>query len=634
MKSNSASHVPSSRSRRLRRFSLSALALASLAGGIPAQAASPAHGPVKLTDHAKAQVEDIMAVKKTFTPEEKKMSSSLVFARRKALGQNIGEAAKKITPNLGASSFVKVEIRGRINEGVEKAMSASGAVVSVRDAAHTRMVANTTLDSLESLAKNPDVSSVRIPMPRHTNAGHLVTEGYVSMDARNVIKTLGYTGKGVKVGVLSDSASPERVAALQALGELGPNTKVLDPGPSIADGGTDEGAAIMEIVQDIAPDATVEFATAYTDFPGNIVALQKDGCQVIVDDLGGPEGVFQDDLTAQAVNQVTAAGTIYLSSAGNSGNVAHGTSGCWEGDFNGDQVTKFYTLHNFGTQSEPSDGDPALATGEPYQFLTWADPLGTSTNDYDFFVFDEFGNDIKGFSVDTQDANAASTGDSYPFEILEISDYGGNYDNQAPGDVFVIGKTEGAAPLAMHMDNERGVYLFATNGATYGHNAAANTVCVAASYWDSAEQGVVKFDGASNPVEVFSSDGPRKIFFKPDGTPITPGNFLFATKGGQTLSKPSLTAPDGVTCQTPGFLPFFGTSAAGPHAAGVAAEIISARAAKGKKALTPAQMLHVLDQDGTFNNEAPAKPNSTYDPAGGFGTLNAPAAVKAALALP
>ncbi len=53
----------------------------------------------------------------------------------------------------------------------------------------------------------------------------------------------------------------------------------------------------------------------------------------------------------------------------------------------------------------------------------------------------------------------------------------------------------------------------------------------AAVYWNSAKTGTKPFvGGAANPTNVFSSDRPRKIF-------------------------------------TPGFGPFFGTSAAAPHAA-------------------------------------------------------------------
>lgn len=41
--------------------------------------------------------------------------------------------------------------------------------------------------------------------------------------------------------------------------------------------------------------------------------------------------------------------------------------------------------------------------------------------------------------------------------------------------------------------------------------------------------------------------------------------------------KPDIAAADGASAKTPGFLPFFGTSAAAPHAAAIAALIKSAR---------------------------------------------------------
>ena len=86
--------------------------------------------------------------------------------------------------------------------------------------------------------------------------------------------------------------------------------------------------------------------------------------------------------------------------------------------------------------------------------------------------------------------------------------------------------------------------------------------------------------GPSNPVELFSSDGPRRIFFEANGTPLTPGNF--SSTGGTVRNKPDVAAADGVLTATPGFeiltgarVPrfntraFFGTSAAAPHAAAI-----------------------------------------------------------------
>src|SRR6185369_6391525 len=92
---------------------------------------------------------------------------------------------------------------------------------------------------------------------------------------------------------------------------------------------------------------------------------------------------------------------------------------------------------------------------------------------------------------------------------------------------------------------------------------------------------------ASNTVELFSSDGPRRYFFNADGSPITPGNLL--STGGLLVPKPDITAADGVSCNAPGFNPFFGTSAAAPHAAAIAALIKSIN-----PAFTPAQIRSLL----------------------------------------
>jgi hypothetical protein len=87
--------------------------------------------------------------------------------------------------------------------------------------------------------------------------------------------------------------------------------------------------------------------------------------------------------------------------------------------------------------------------------------------------------------------------------------------------------------------------------------------------------------------ELFTSDGPRRIFFNADSSAITPGNF--SSTGGQLLMKPDITAADGVMCAAPGFNPFFGTSAAAPHAGAIAALIKSFN-----PALTPAQINTIL----------------------------------------
>jgi hypothetical protein len=200
-----------------------------------------------------------------------------------------------------------------------------------------------------------------------------MSQGYISHAANQAI-ALGYQGSGVTVGVLSDSASASRIAALIATGDLPATTQVL-PGQS-GSPGSDEGTAMMEIVHDIAPGANLIFATAFNgkaSFASNIIALQAAGAKVIVDNASYfDEGAFQHGIIAQAVNQVAAAGAIYLSSAGNSGNLTSGTSGTWQGDFlSGGAVsgpvsvlgeTGFF--HNFGTPASPQNYDILTATSD------------------------------------------------------------------------------------------------------------------------------------------------------------------------------------------------------------------------------------------------------------------------------
>ncbi|MCI0345724.1 MAG: S8 family serine peptidase, partial [Chloroflexi bacterium] len=91
-------------------------------------------------------------------------------------------------------------------------------------------------------------------------------------------------------------------------------------------------------------------------------------------------------------------------------------------------------------------------------------------------------------------------------------------------------------------------------------------------------------------VEFFSSDGPRRIFFNSAGGLLPgapPGNF--SASGGVVRQKPDIAAADGVSTATPGFNPFYGTSAAAPHAAAIAALVRQAF-----PAFTPAQIRAAL----------------------------------------
>jgi len=567
---------------------------------------------------AVSQIASIQQVKQNFTPAQMKMDSSLAFA---TVGQKNPAAVSPFAsamPKMATTTTGKVlvDVHGAVSPELLQAIQRAGGDVLYQSGRWNSIHAALPLSSVESLAARSDVIRIaKAPLAR-TSIGSVTSQGVIAHRAKQVV-TGGITGAGVNVGILSDSALPAEVAALKTSGDLPASSYVLtgQDGPS---NGTNEGTAMMEIVYDMAPGSTPIFATAFTSeasFADNIIALQAAGCKVIADDVAySDEGVFQDTIIAQAVDQVVANGSTYFSSAGNSGSALHGNSEAYEGDFkDGGPVSGVIgtfeggqgRFHDFGGGQvfDTFLGRSGVA------ILQWSDPYPGACNDYDLFVTNSTGSTLKGFSATPQDCSNSSV----PYEEVD-------YNNPAVGDRIYVVLYTGSA-RALHVSGWSTTLSVATTGNTFGHNAGKNTITMAATYWGSAKKGVVPFTGFANPVETFSSDGPRKIFYDPNGNAITPGNFLFATNGGQTLLKPDITAADGVFTKTPGFLPFFGTSAASPHAAGIAALVVQAR-----PGYTPAQVKTAMIKSALDNMAVGPDIN------GGYGVAMASGAVSYALA--
>ncbi|HQR11936.1 MAG TPA: S8 family serine peptidase [Casimicrobiaceae bacterium] len=540
------------------------------------------------------QIAALLQEKEARTVTQQKLDSQLWYAIQASRGKAMrgashvyGSAMDRANPD--ASGAVRVRIKAILSRDLMRQITALSGKVTHFSAQGQSISATMPLEALEALAAHPAVVTIA-PAPRAiTNVGALTSQGYVSHKANLVVNNLHIDGTGVKVGVLSDSAGAARVAALIASGDLPADTLVVpgEEGPFPPDVGFDEGAAMMEIIHDLAPGAKLFFATAFKSpdsFADNIRMLRFTyHCDIIVDDVSySDEGAFQDTVIADAVNDVVADGALYFSSAGNSGNLTSGNSSAWEGDFNpgppsGAPLPAGYTLHLFAGILAFNLYAAAGAVAD----LQWADPWVGSTNDYDLFILNPAGTTVLCASTTVQ------SGVQAPFEeCFRNAGYPANSR-------LLIAAKPGAAIRALHLDTFLGTPLtIATPGNTRGHNAGLNTVSTAATYWNSARTGTRPFvGGAANPTETFSSDGPRKIFFHPDGSAITPGNFRFATNGGTTLVKPDVVAADGVSTKTPGFLPFFGTSAAAPHAAAVAALVKSA-----KPTYTNAQILNAMKQ--------------------------------------
>lgn len=539
------------------------------------------------------QIQALRSVKTALTKTQSKIDSRLY------LGLLHQRRDARLTP-LTDFRFVRPEADGRVAvdillsdvEGLKavlKRVESAGGEVKSASAAYRVVSARVRLSDLEALAAIPEVRKVRQAIPAFTHKIN-TSEGDRTHGAEQARGFFGVNGSGVKVCVLSDGV--DSLAALQASGDL-PAVDVL-PGQA---GSGDEGSAMLEIVHDLAPGATLGFATALPNqaaFAQNILDLAADGCNVIVDDIIYlAESPFQDGPVAQAVNTVTAAGVSFFSSAGNEGNKNDLTSGTWEGDFvpNGTPAVLAGAgpVHNFG------DGGQSILvefgnTQTPV-VLIWAEhydlTTGLASTDYDLYDLNGALTTVFDASADTQDGTG---GDDFPIELIG----GGAF----AGERLVIAKFADGATSSDPMFN---LILFrgeldddlTTPGTTRGHSAAADAFSTAATPAAESFDGVTP-DGpypglftSANESESFTSDGPRRIILSPTGAELTPGNRT--STGGVVRQKPDITAADGVDTAAPGFNPFYGTSAAAPHAAAIAALIKSAQ-----PGLTPAQVRTAL----------------------------------------
>lgn len=588
--------------------------------------------PQALSPRALEQIQSYTVEKLSRTPAEQKLDSTMLYAIRALGGQPpVGGISEPIpfvesfiSENVAGDGTILVTIQGDVDAALLDALAAAGAAQIRPFPRFGQVTAALPVARLLDIAARDDVRFVRPAEEGTTNryvpsasepgapptgavrvAALGTSEGVHAHGADLAIAT-GIDGTGVKICMLSSGVNS--LALLQAAGQL-PAVDVV-AGQA---GSGDEGTAMLQVVHDMAPGAALGFATAnggQANFANNILLLRgaPHNCDIIVDDFSYPlESAFQDGAIAQAVNTVTAAGALYFSAAGNYGNLTHANAGVWEGDFVSGGPTSFPleigTLHSFG----PTTYNVLTARGSALA-LEWSDALGASSNDYDLFVLDPTGTNIVAASTISQ------TGTQDPNEFISCNAI------RCPIGGRVVVVLFSGTTRALRVDPKRGKLSINTAGATFGHNAAASAITVAAT--DVANAGTGLFTGGpANPVEPYSSDGPRKIFYNPDGTAITPGNVLFATNGGTTLAKVDVTAADGVSTYVLSFDPFFGTSASVPGAAAIAGLIKSANPTATNAQIKSALLSSALDI------EAPGTDRDS-----GAGIVMAPAAVRAVLA--
>ncbi|MBY0401839.1 hypothetical protein K2X89_16215, partial [Myxococcota bacterium] len=414
---------------------------------------------------AAAAIGALMKEKALRTPAQRKLSSRLIHADRMRRGVPVAEGVARLDVGLDrdAEGRALVDVKGAITPALLARIEALGGSVVSSHPRFRSLRARLPLAALEPLAAEPAIERIRPADRAYTHALN-VSEGDGAHRADAARANYGVDGTGITVGVLSDGA--DSIPSLVATGDLPAGVTVL-PGQA---GAGHEGAAMLEIVHDLAPGAQLLFATAFggqASFADNILALRAAGADVIVDDVGYfAEAVFQDDDVAAAVDQVRADGALYFSSAGNSGNLNDGTSGVWEGNYVAGTRVNGLPAHRYA----PGDITNTIVVDSPFAYsLHWSDPQGASANDYDLFLTDATFTSILAASTDLQNG----AGD--PFEIIGSS-------GDDTGRLLVVVKHNGSSNRFLHLNANRGRLEHATAGQTSGHSAARGALSVAAVY--------------------------------------------------------------------------------------------------------------------------------------------------------
>ncbi len=432
---------------------------------------------------------------------------------------------------------------------------------------------------LLDLAQEPSVREVRPVLRPRVRTGAVTTAGDTILSAAALRQTTGLSGAGIKVGVISDGVDAWQTA--RSSGDLPATIQVLKNSL-----GGNEGTAILEIVHDLAPNASLAFhdcGLTVIEFNHAIDALADAGCQVIVDDIGWiDEPFFEDGIVAAHVEDVIRdRGILFVSATGNDADIHY--QGVYRNDGTG--------WHDFSGGTDP--GRSRLYVTVPQGagvevVLQWSEPFGASSSDYDLYLFDSADP-----STQLAISAMAQSGSDDPVEYLY-------WENDAPRTVEVevdVHNPSSAPPriLELFVYPEGGASISTENivaaDSIYGHPAANGAIGVAAI--DASEP-------IASGLEYFSSRGPVTI--------ISPRT--------EVRQKPDCSGIDGVRVTGAGGFPsvFWGTSAAAPHAAGIAALVWSGNLSAPATTVRMA-LLESADDLGSTG----------HDPAFGAGRLNATA---------
>ena len=385
------------------------------------------------------------------------------------------------------------------------------------------------------------------------------------------------TGAGVTIGALSDSFNfLGGAAANVASGDLpAAGVRVLTDA-----GSSDEGRAMCQLIYDLAPGSPLVFSTAnggegaFAQHIRDLANPTVGNCKVIVDDVRYfEEPFFQDGVIAQAVTDVvTNQGVAYFASNGNYADKSYeSTAPQFVANANGVRCLNF---DGSGATTDLTQRVVIPNGGTFYPFLQWSDPFYTTNGvrtDLNLYLLAVRPSGV----VDTvYRGNSRNLLTQIPLEGFFFSNSTGA-TGTTTFDLVVVWKA-GIQPTRLKYVN-RGSAVPAewltSSSTSYGHSSAGEACAVAA----------VPYFNQRVPESFTSKAGPITYLFSPTGVALSVPIIR---------QKPNVAAVDGTNTtffgsdyEGDGFPNFFGTSAAAPHAAAVAALLRSK-----EPLLTPTQV--------------------------------------------
>ncbi len=284
------------------------------------------------------------------------------------------------------------------------------------------------ITALEELAARPEVLYIYPPDYGHPNVGSVTTQGDTVLKVNTARQQFGLTGQGIRIGVISDGL--KGLEASIASGDLPATTfhcraqdhtkrtttgclageKLVQTsggvtGQSFRSSDEDlaagpEGTAMLEIIHDLAPGAELWFASVGLDTTLDLATAAKfltANVDVVVSDIvffssfpNGQNSLAQE--FTQIIDNPSNRSRAFFQSVGNHADKHY--SGLYTDSGTGDDFGNYHLFSAIsGETTGPSNtGFGNMITIPPFGsvkvFLTWNDPAGASTNDYDLGLFD------------------------------------------------------------------------------------------------------------------------------------------------------------------------------------------------------------------------------------------------------